>query len=166
MTQALSRTYNGHLVDLLDFKPYPDIVTDLAHHLGMIPRFNGAVRRFYSVAEHSVNVSILMGGSLAGLLHEAGEAFVQDINGNLKRSGRLGDYGAIENEIHGRILDYLGVSPESYAEADRKMLELEGDALIKGWNGNAVYMKKASLSCLMPDAAEQLFLDAWKKLKK
>lgn len=60
------------------------LIEDIAHALGMQCRFNGMVRHFYSVAEHSVIVSLLMkeldlGDPMEGLLHDAHEAYVGDM---------------------------------------------------------------------------------------
>jgi hypothetical protein len=59
-------------------------IEDISWHLGMMCRYGGAVRHFYSVAEHSVIVSLLMeelklGDPLEGLLHDAHEAYLMDL---------------------------------------------------------------------------------------
>lgn len=59
-------------------------VEDIAHSLGMMCRYNGHVRHFYSVAEHSVIVSLLMkelklGDPWEGLLHDGAEAYIPDM---------------------------------------------------------------------------------------
>lgn len=56
-------------------------IGDIARALAYQPRWAGATRTFYSVAEHSVMVSRLVPGPLAlsGLLHDADEAITGDI---------------------------------------------------------------------------------------
>lgn len=59
-------------------------VEDIAHSLGMMCRYNGHVRHFYSVAEHSVIVSLLMkelklGDPWEGLFHDGAEAYLPDM---------------------------------------------------------------------------------------
>lgn len=66
-------------------------IQDIAAALSKICRFTGHTRCHYSVAEHSIRVSWLAetkyGREFAreGLLHDAAEAYVSDLNGPLKR---------------------------------------------------------------------------------
>jgi len=73
-------------------------IEDIAHHLALLCRYTGACSRFYSVAEHSVLVSLLVPPrfALAGLLHDATEAYLNDLNRPLKRSPGLEQYRIIE----------------------------------------------------------------------
>lgn len=54
---------------------------DISHSLSFLSRFGGHIKRFYSVAEHSVNVSRFVPKHLRmkALLHDAGEAYINDI---------------------------------------------------------------------------------------
>lgn len=56
-------------------------ITDIARALAYQPRWAGATREFYSVAEHSVMVSRLVAPAYAldGLMHDADEAVTGDI---------------------------------------------------------------------------------------
>lgn len=77
------QTYSGRMV--LPFVPeLPEntfTIEDIAHHLSMICRWNGAVMRFYSVAEHCVLGSRIVDDSIAlrFLLHDCEEAYIGDI---------------------------------------------------------------------------------------
>lgn len=85
MTWTFTHTSRGHLLDLAD--PDPDHVhlDEIADALGNQCRYNGCVRRFYSVAEHSVRMAWWFLGqgkprkALAALLHDAAEAYTGDL---------------------------------------------------------------------------------------
>lgn len=71
----------------LDKPDYDSIdIEDIAHALSNICRFTGHTSRLFSVAEHSIGVSFLLPDKLklAGLLHDAAEAYIGDINTPLK----------------------------------------------------------------------------------
>lgn len=86
-------TFTGRYVDLADPLPEDICLEDIAHHLSLLCRFGGSVRRFYSVAEHAVLVSHrvrMQGGSvdqqLVALHHDDGEAYLVDIPSPMKRA--------------------------------------------------------------------------------
>ena len=56
-------------------------IEDIAHGLANTCRYSGQSKRFFSVAEHSILVSYLTPApwALAGLLHDASEAYLCDI---------------------------------------------------------------------------------------
>lgn len=70
---------------------YPNVgevnLATIAHHLSLINRFCGATRRPYSVAEHSLLVLEILerefdldvSGRFAGLMHDAHEAYTNDM---------------------------------------------------------------------------------------
>lgn len=79
------------------FDPNPSMITidDIAHSLGMQCRYAGHCHFFFSVAEHSVIVSELLPKHLRmeGLLHDAAEAYAQDLAAPIKH--HLADYRAM-----------------------------------------------------------------------
>lgn len=90
------QTYTGRQYWPLDPRPSDVDVQDIAHHLAMICRYCGACSRHYSVAEHSVYVSLLVQPRLAlhALFHDAAEAYCNDIVRPVKK--HLAGYDEIE----------------------------------------------------------------------
>ena len=138
---------------------------DIAHALSMLCRYTGHCREFYSVAEHSVLVSQIVPReyALVGLLHDATEAYINDINRPLKRS--LPDYNKIEDLNWLVIAERFGlpaVIPEVVHSADMAVLKTEARALMPDaahhWNlpGDAA---KVSIRCWSPRDAEAVFTD-------
>lgn len=93
------QTYTGRAFDLLDPQPDMVVIEDIAHALSNICRFTGHTRVFYSVADHSCHVAEILPDELRlqGLLHDAAEAYIQDIATPLK--WLLPDYKLIEQRV-------------------------------------------------------------------
>ena len=101
---------------------------EVAHALSNICRFTGHSREFYSVAQHSVLVSMLVPRPLAlwGLMHDAVEAVVGDMASPLKRL--IPEYKALEHRCEAVILAGFGLVGDMPAEvkhADRVALRTE-----------------------------------------
>jgi hypothetical protein len=121
----------------------------VAHSLSLQCRFNGHVPSFYSVAEHSVRVSLWIeaqGGSLAdqrkGLWHDGPEAFVGDMVRPMKLMQPLGAaYLDIEDKVAWAMSDVIGQDlvdlPEIVREADRAVFDWETQNIrtghLTGW---------------------------------
>lgn len=96
---------------LMDPRPEEIFVEDVAHNLAHEPRFNGATREPYSVAQHSIYVARRVNAlvdsrlpqatakraCLCALLHDGPEAFIKDVNGPLKKF--LPDYCRVEEDM-------------------------------------------------------------------
>jgi hypothetical protein len=92
-------TRSGRRVALLNPSPSQIVIGDIAHGLAHQCRFNGQTSKFYSVAQHSVLVASILPRELrlAGLLHDASEAYLGDVVQPLK--DLLPEYQAIEENF-------------------------------------------------------------------
>ncbi len=110
--------------------PQPEDVDpfDIAHALANMCRFTGHVREFYSVAQHCVMVSeklrapINVGISgeraqrplqLAGLLHDAAEAYLVDLARPIKHLPELAAFRAADAAIEAAIEQRFGLAPKA-----------------------------------------------------
>jgi len=84
-------------------------IEDIAWGLSRVPRYGGQSDRVLYVGEHSYNVSkfVKAKNALAGLLHDASEAFLGDIVTPLKTN--LPEYKVIEEETMKVICKTFGL---------------------------------------------------------
>lgn len=147
-------TLNNHEVEF----PFPRAdqldPEEMAHALGMMPRFNGHIYHHYSVAEHCLWVSRLVEQyageeidrgtesyssesirqlALAGLLHDASEAYLADIVAPAKwywAANSDTGYSRLEAGIMAVVMAKHGLGPEDWLHplvkrADYTMLHTE-----------------------------------------
>lgn len=83
-------TFTGRQFWPADPRPSDICVEDIAHALSLLCRFGGHCRSHYSVAQHSVLVSMACRRehALIGLLHDAAEAYLGDVIKPVKRELR------------------------------------------------------------------------------
>lgn len=83
----------------LDPRPEELCIYDIARSLSLQCRFAGHLSEFYSVAQHSIYVSQVCSpqNRMWGLLHDASEAYCQDLIRPVK--AHLDSYKAIEERI-------------------------------------------------------------------
>ncbi len=133
MSKIMSiRLQSGGLFDFEDPHNSHFTIEDVAHNLSNLCRFNGACDRFFSVAQHSVNVSRLI-ATRAALAHDAAEAFYGDMTTWLKKL--CPDYRALLAEGEEAVGERLGVDHTMTAElkrADYLALAVERRHLFEG----------------------------------
>ncbi|MFB5077161.1 HD family hydrolase [Raoultella sp. C349492] len=103
------RTHSGRHFYYQDISLDMIDIDDIAQALSNICRFCGHLDDFYSVAQHSVLVSQLVPPELAleALLHDAPEAYCQDIPAPLK--ALLPDYRDMEARVDSAIRGLFGL---------------------------------------------------------
>lgn len=128
-------TSSGRYVNPLALRPEDICIEDIAHALSMRCRFSGHTREFYSVAQHSVMCAKVLLGKASdtavkqALLHDAAEAYLQDMATPLKADPKLGAaYREAESAAWYVISEHYCLPyaflPE-VKEADLAMLALE-----------------------------------------
>jgi hypothetical protein len=171
-------TASGKLYHFLNPQPDEIDIEDIALALANKCRFGGHTD-FYSVAEHSVLVALRLppGLQLAGLLHDASEAYLGDIPSPIK--DELPDYRALEN-INQSAIEYkfgLSLTEDDYRKvkhADLQALRTEAFYLIPskgegpGWGmcSHLLVEPEYKPKGLAPVYAYAVFMDMYKELTK
>lgn len=107
----------GYSYNLFDVKTIVVDVQMIASNLSKLCRYSGNTSKFYSVAEHSIEVSkalLLNYGNvklaLAGLFHDGSEAFLNDMLYTIKKEmGKDSPYAIFEENIERHIFEHFGV---------------------------------------------------------
>lgn len=170
------QTYSGAEFDIWESGPESINVEDIAHSLSLQCRYNGHIRMFYSVAEHSL---ILSGWILAqtgdrqlaleALLHDASEAYLCDIPRPFKV--HLKEYKLLEERVEKMIATKFAlVYPWSpmIKDADTRILLDEQKTLMlvqRPWpSSTGCKPLGVRIRGLNPSEAKQAFLDAYRFL--
>lgn len=164
------QTYTGRQFWPLDPRPEEIEIEDIAHAIANQCRFAGHCRVFYSVAQHSVLVSLLAGehdrmAMRAALLHDASEAYVVDVPRPLKRF--LPNYAEIEDRVMRAIevrfdLETGILEHPSIKHWDEVMLATEARDIMGGETGGKWSLRAApdceKIEPWNPERAENEFL--------
>ncbi len=163
----LISTYTGLKINPLDPDPNKICVEDICHSLSNLCRFTGHCNEFYSVAQHSVHVSVLASreNALWGLLHDASEAYLSDISRPIKMSEDFYQYRCIEQNFMRVVAIKFGldvVMPKEINTLDTTLLVTEArdlGLLSKGWDCYNVKPLDTKIHPQLPKAAKQSFMD-------
>lgn len=156
------RTVSGHELDLLEIRPEDIRIDDVAHHLSMTCRFNGATPAWYCNAQHCCLVSKLSIAltvdeplpfqvlvALAAQVHDAGEPYTGDMTRPMKEAMRKlsgapqSVFDVIEHSVlrvvedafalgRGRLTDPEDPVAKIVKHADNLALEIEEAVLRDG----------------------------------
>ena len=174
-TKCWQNTFTGKKFFPLEPKIEDIDIMDIAHALGMICRFNGHSRQFYSVAEHSVHLSKAVRPQIAllALLHDAPEAYCSDIITPIKQAHKpLQD---AEDRLWWAILERFGLNiteevNDEIKAFDRRILITERDALLTpgpvwdGWDEVEANPLPVEIESWTPYTAKAKFLEQFKVL--
>lgn len=124
------QTYTGRAFYPLDPDPAVVVIDDIAHALANLCRFTGHTRGFYSVAQHSVMIALVLPKELAleGLLHDSPEAYLSDVVRPIKYHSSFGFYRETERKVERAVRTAFGlmdVEPDEVKQADKRMLSTE-----------------------------------------
>jgi len=120
MNKEWQQTRSGRQAYPLAFTDEMLAWTDVGHALGNICRYTGHTEEFYSVAEHCCLVSDLLGRlavnpelgrslTLAGLVHDAAEAYITDLPSPIKHLECFRPYVEAEQRIEAVMAARLGL---------------------------------------------------------
>ncbi len=143
MSDTYIQTHGGGKFDFV----WPDQdainIEDIAEALSKICRYTGHCKGFYSVAQHSLHCAEMVAEEFAleALLHDASEAYCNDISRPLKTL--LPDYRFIEARVDAAIRGKFGLPSVESKEvkiADQRMLLTEQRSLMGGdqWTGHGL----------------------------
>lgn len=174
MSNTWIQTFTGIKFDILNPTIEMICIEDIAHGLSNICRYGGQSKNFYSVAEHSwwISIELLKGLNpqfqLAGLMHDAAEAYIGDMVRPLKHSGMMEFFRETEDCIEELICEKFQIPfpmPKLIKDMDNQMLAREiADTKIM-----APFHKDSSVKptipiiptgafCFSPQRAEDVFL--------
>ena len=124
--RAWQRMLSGRRLDLLDPSPLDIEISDIAHGLARVARWNGQTigDHAFSVAQHSLVVETVLqmtepqagpATRLLALLHDAAEYVIGDMISPFK-AVIGGDYKAVENRLIEAIHRRFGLPPNGKSE--------------------------------------------------
>lgn len=178
------QTYTGRQFWIFDPRPEDFNIEDIARSLSQICRFGGHCRPFYSVAQHSYFVSCLAEKeakvrglitrpfALAGLLHDAAEAYIGDCVRPLKRTSAMMRYRDVEKSIEEALAQRFQLTypfAEIIKAADEIILMTEARDLMQPaavtWNNPAKPLENITILPKSPEEAYAQFMQRFEGLQ-
>jgi uncharacterized protein len=157
-TRAWQRMLSGRRLDLLDPSPLDIEITDIAHGLARVARWNGQTSgaHIFSVAQHTLLVEAVMRAEnpnidgrvrLAALLHDAPEYVIGDMISPFK-AVLGGDYKMVEKRLLSAIHIRFGLPGETAPDIEQQ---------IKAADRGAAYLEATELAGFSKEEARRLF---------
>lgn len=107
-------TYTNRIVDPFNLAIDDFCIEDIAHALSLLTRWGGHTKTLCSVAEHSLNVAFQvyfethnLDTTFAALMHDATEAYVQDLVSPIK--ARLKSYRDLEHKVEKLLFKHFKI---------------------------------------------------------
>jgi uncharacterized protein len=161
---------------------YPYDIAEIAHALSHINRFCGHTIAPYSVAQHSVLVALEVARAnpepeeiplvRAALLHDAAEAFVNDLASPVKQMRELAGYRTLIERVEVAIAEHFGLADHldhpAIRAADLRLLATEKRDLLgpsahdTAWQWLPAPVAERIVP-MTPQMARGLFIDTWKR---
>ncbi len=175
-TKSSITTLSGKFFDILKPEDYDYDIEEIATALSNLCRYTGHVTRFYSVAEHSVLVSRIVPERLAmaGLLHDASEAYLGDVSSPLKQL--LPEYKRIEERVQQAIAASFNLGNDLHHpaihEADKRMYWQERQGIANNgvrdnlWHQDLRATRKVEAMGISPKMARRMFLWRYRQIVK
>lgn len=165
-------TATGGAFHPLDPRPEEVHIEDIAAALSKMCRYGGHTRRFYSVAEHSILMASKApeGLKMAALLHDASEAYLQDIIRPVKV--HLTGYAEIESRLMAVIAAKFGFAwplPTEVKKLDEAIIGDEREQAVRYPEGKAwsrwepVPPLNVTIQFWAPELAEWVFLQSFRE---
>lgn len=164
------RVFSGKYINPFDFKESDIDIEDIAHGLSNQCRWGGHTKRFYSVAEHSIEVfkkvankTMCKTTRLEALLHDASEAYLLDIPSPYKEM--MGDaYHEADKKICATIANKYGLITHNGLHVKHDYVkDADYEALAWEWE-NIVINDMEHIIPMHPSVAKDLFLKLFKNL--
>jgi hypothetical protein len=147
-------------------------IEEIAHALSNICRFTGHSRFHYSVAQHCVYVAqaVSSPNRLWGLLHDAAEAYINDIASPVKNQNRFKFYRDLEKDILLKVSKRFDIPreiPKEVVEVDHNIVHDEGIILFDAWcvPDNHI-VKRHWIEEITPKLAERMFMEVYESLAR